>query len=513
MSENNIEENSENTVLKPTSNGAHSPRCAHILKCTSVRGCAPTVVGILNVTPDSFSDGGSYPTVEAAVEAAKSMCAAGASIIDVGGESTRPGFTEVSEAEEISRTVEVITRLTGEGITVSIDTRHPRVAQAALEAGAHILNDIDGFRDPRMIRVAADAGCACIVMSNASHAKEIASFWNNQTDKLLAAGISRDCIIVDPGFGFGKDAQENAQLMRDLPQLVQDCAFPVLVGVSRKRWIGKTAGITDAPKRDAATLGADLFAASAGAAYLRVHNVAETLEGLATYWPLIASKPKRALIALGSEVGAVSLEREKTAGAPGDAETKLANMKRVNAERAKEQTEEKEPGTKAHFDPASFKGKSFDELQYASSLSHLKEALKAIDALPFTSTAKTSSIYVSEGALGVENPVLNAVIEVKTSLLPFALLQNLLQIEASLGRGRPHPRTIDLDLLWVEGQVQQTPTLTLPHPGIGMRHFVLRPLAEVIGPPCHFLKDIGIELAPKDERIGPIIKKLAVPLS
>lgn len=513
MSENNIEESSEINVLKPASNGVHPPRRAPILRCASDRRCAPVVMGILNVTPDSFSDGGSYPTVETAVEAAKSMCAAGASIIDVGGESTRPGFTEISEAEEISRTVEVITRLTAEGITVSIDTRHPRVAQAALEAGAHILNDVDGFRDPGMIRVAADAGCACIVMSNASHAKEIASFWKNQTDELLAAGISRDCIIVDPGFGFGKDAQENAQLMRDLPQLVQAFTFPVLVGVSRKRWIGKTAGIADPPQRDAATLGADLFAASAGAAYLRVHNVKETVEGLATYWPLASSDPKRALIALGSEVGAVSLAREKTVDAVGDPRTKLANTTLANAKRAKEQTEEKDTGTKAQFDPASFKNKSFDELQYASSLLHLKEALKAIEALPFTSMVKASSIYVSEGALGVENPVLNAVIEVKTSLLPFALLQNLLQIEASLGRGRPHPRTIDLDLLWMEGHIQQTPTLTLPHPGIGMRHFVLRPLAEVIGPPCHFLKDIGLELAPKEERIGPIIKKLAVSLS
>lgn len=481
----------------------------------SIARCAPAVMGILNVTPDSFSDGGSYPTVDAAIEAGKSMCAAGASIVDVGGESTRPGFTEVSETEEISRTAEVVSRLSAEGIPISIDTRHPLVAQAAVDAGAEILNDVEGFRNPEMIKVAAEAACDCIVMSDAPNMQEILAFWQAQAEKLLAAGIPRKRIIVDPGFGFGKDAEQNAQLMRDLPRLIQGCPFPVLVGVSRKRWIGKMAGIVEAPERDAATLGTDLYAASAGASYLRVHNVKETVDGLATYWPMYVCAPKRVLIAMGSEVGAVTEEEDRGTRSEGKPREKRGGKLGTEAKASEEEQSRPnaKPRARTTFDPASFEGKPFDELQYASSLSCLRDALKEIEALPLTSLVKTSSIYVSAGALEVENPVLNAVIEVKTSLLPFALLQNLLQIETSLGRGRPHPRTIDLDLLWMEGYDQQTPTLTLPHPGMGMRHFVLRPLAEVIGPPCHFLQEIGIELAPKEKRIGPVIKKLSVSLS
>lgn len=440
---------------------------------------APAIMGILNVTPDSFSDGGAYASEDAAVEAALSMCAAGAEIIDVGGESTRPGFSEVDVEEEKARTVGVVARLAEKGLLVSIDTRHAAVAEAALSAGAQIINDVEGFRDSEMVELAARTGCGCIVVSDASDATSIAAFWEQQAKTLLEAEVKAENIIVDPGFGFGKQADQNIQVMQALPDLIARSGFPVLVGVSRKRFIGGMSGVSDPRERDAATLGVDLYAAEAGAAILRVHNVEETFSALSTFWPITHPKAHRALIALGSEVGAERKDSSKE---------------------------------KPAFNPEDFKDKTFDEIQYARPLEFMRSALAKIAVLPMTEVKKASAPVVSQGALGVEGPVVNAVIEIETSLLPHALLQNMLHIEDELGRRRPNPRTIDIDLLWIEGYEIKTPSLTLPHPGMGKRHFVLRPLVEVIGPPCHFLKDIGVELAPKEERIGPILQRLNAPL-
>ncbi len=435
----------------------------------------PAVMGILNVTPDSFSDGGSFQTPASAIEVGMRMVAAGAEIIDVGGESTRPGFTEVDAETETARILPVVEGLAKEGVLVSIDTHHAPVAKAALAAGAQIINDVDGFRDVQMAELAASAQCGCIVMSDAKTAAGIHSFWQAQTELLRTAGVEPSCIMVDPGFGFGKDIDDNFALMQELPQLIEGTPYPVLVGVSRKRFIGGLSAEATAQKRDAATLGVDLLAVKAGASVLRVHDVPETIAGLSTFWPLSHPTPRRALIALGSEVGACK-----------------------NGE---------------DFKREDFLGKSFDEIQFAANLHCLNEALEKISALPFTKVKRVSGVYETEGALGVEATVLNIVLEIETNLLPFILLKHLLAIEKDLGRGRPEPRTMDCDLLWVENVVCQSPTLTLPHPGMGKRHFVLRPLVDVMGPPCHFLNDIHVELAPKEERIGPILRKLKTELT
>jgi dihydropteroate synthase len=249
------------------------------------------VMGILNVTPDSFSDGGCYAGSDAAIAAGMRMLEDGAAIVDVGGESTRPGSDPVSPEDELARVLPVVRALAGAGACVSIDTRHAAVAADALAAGASILNDVSGFSDPEMVRVAVGSDAGLIVMHMLGEPKtmqtapeytdvvaEVSRFLDGRARRLVEAGVAPERIAVDPGIGFGKTTGHNLALLRHLDALGP---WPVIVGASRKRFIGEITGVTEPRERLAGSLAAALFASARGALVVRVHDVAATVQALA----------------------------------------------------------------------------------------------------------------------------------------------------------------------------------------------------------------------------------------
>ncbi|MFY9622150.1 MAG: dihydropteroate synthase [Pyrinomonadaceae bacterium] len=247
------------------------------------------VMGVLNVTPDSFSDGGQFFTFQRAVEQAEQMIAEGADIIDVGGESTRPGSEFVSEEEELRRVIPVIDRLaSSSSIPISIDTTKPSVARAALEAGAEIVNDISGLRfDPAIAGEAARAKAGLVLMHSRGTPKDMQQLppVENIVNEVISGlrgsvaiaeehGVPRDSIAIDPGIGFGKTAEQNVELIAKLDQLAR--AFPdlpLMIGTSRKSFIGKLLGDAPADQRLYGTLASVVAAVMNGAQIVRVHDV------------------------------------------------------------------------------------------------------------------------------------------------------------------------------------------------------------------------------------------------
>ncbi|PSK62604.1 Dihydropteroate synthase [Micromonospora sp. MH33] len=259
------------------------------------------VMGVLNVTPDSFSDGGRYADLDAAVAHGVRLRAAGADLVDVGGESTRPGADRVDAETEIARVLPVIRELSAAGIPVSIDTSRARVAEAVLTAGADVVNDVSGgLADPDMARVVRDAGCPWVLMHWRGHSREMRDLarytdvvtdvraeLSRRVDEALAAGVAADRIIVDPGLGFAKTAAHNWELSARLPELV-DLGFPLLFGSSRKSYLGRLlAGPDGNPRptaeREAATVATSVLAVAAGAWGVRVHDVRATADALAVW--------------------------------------------------------------------------------------------------------------------------------------------------------------------------------------------------------------------------------------
>jgi dihydropteroate synthase len=255
----------------------------------------PIIMGILNITPDSFSDGGENRDHDVACAHARQMLAEGATIIDVGGESTRPGSDEVLETEELDRVLPVVKRLADEGVAVSIDTRHPAVARAAIEAGATIINAVSGFRDPAMREIAALSDVGCVVMHMLGEPKsmqeepyyddvvvEVRDYLLAQAALLEAAGVSRDRICIDPGPGFGKNFDHNLALLRATSEL-SAVGYPLMAAFSRKRVIGDMTGIELPADRVAASAIVAAWAAMRGAGVVRVHDVRETAEAIKVF--------------------------------------------------------------------------------------------------------------------------------------------------------------------------------------------------------------------------------------
>lgn len=237
------------------------------------------IMGILNVTPDSFSDGGKYSRIDAALAHARQMAEDGADMIDVGGESTRPGHVQIPDEEEIERVVPVIEVLKRElDIPVSIDTYKSRVARAALAAGADLVNDIWGLKyDPEMAAVIAESGAACCLMhnrDNTDYVRFIPEFLEDMRECIRLAdkaGISRDKIILDPGVGFGKTYEMNLEIISRL-EVMQELGFPVLLGTSRKSVIGLTLNLP-AEEREEGTLVTTVYGVQKRCAFVRVHDV------------------------------------------------------------------------------------------------------------------------------------------------------------------------------------------------------------------------------------------------
>ncbi|MEN8254997.1 MAG: dihydropteroate synthase [Verrucomicrobiota bacterium] len=260
--------------------------------CTVVLGRRTLVMGILNATPDSFSDGGDYSDPSAAVDRALEMVAQGADIIDVGGESTRPGADPVSVNEEIRRVVPVIKKIREQSdILVSIDTMKAETAARALEAGADIINDISALEaDPRMVDVAAETQAGVVLMhmkgspqtmqNNPGYenvAQEVGAYLAERMRFAEQHGVRRECMVVDPGVGFGKTVEHNLELLRGLPQLAE-CGRPILIGTSRKSFIGKILNRENPVERLAGSLGAAAWAVMHGAHILRVHDAIDTCD-------------------------------------------------------------------------------------------------------------------------------------------------------------------------------------------------------------------------------------------
>lgn len=558
----------------------------------------PRIMGVLNVTPDSFSDGGEHFDPDAAIEYGLAMLDAGADIIDVGGESTRPGFTPVNPDEEARRVLPVVRALAKEGAIVSIDTRHVAVAKAAVRCGASIVNDVTGFTDLKMVEFVKTSTCGVIVM----HAGEVAAptrthatvqldtsaaafvaekareaaaeaareaekparrrrgkllgepkpeaklpggvvqpslpfgepeatsepsseqetpaaeqaaaaetvapapeatpaateaasesndrlaammrrsarreeayvptsqlrrftlpdsapimrrvmgFLSDQARTLIHAGVSRDRICIDPGPGFGKSANEDIVIQRETAKMAS-LGYPLMCAVSRKRFVGAVSGVTEAAERDAATFGVCLGAIQAGANIVRVHDAAGFAQFLNGYWAVAKPQPRRAFVAVGSNLG--------------------------------------------------------------HRCDNIRAARDMIAEIPLTCVSNSSKIYESEPAYETrQDAFANAVIEIKTELAPLVLLDELMKIEAELGRDRSKkakvngPRTIDLDLLWMDGETHGGKKLRLPHPLIGERDFVLVPLEDLMHDPARFFRYNGVEVKEPEDRVGHIVGEL-----
>lgn len=552
----------------------------------------PRIMGVLNVTPDSFSDGGEHLDTDAAIAHGLKMLDDGADIIDVGGESTGPGFTPVDPDTEARRVLPVVQALAKAGAVVSIDTRHVEVAKAAVRVGASIVNDVTGFTDPRMVDFVKESDCGLVVMhagevadverprthtevqldtsaaafmaQKAREAEEAAralgatgkskraakaklisgmvqplqpqlpfdapapaadaeqaapapgasaavafdatdadavsasvedapssddlasvmarsgatayngsrsaqlrrftlpdsapimrrvmGFLSDQARALIHAGVARERICLDPGSGFGKKANEDIVIQRELGKIAS-LGYPTLCAVSRKRLVGAISGVANVRERDIATFGVCLGAIEQGANIVRVHNVAGFAQFLNGFWAIARPQPRRAYVALGSNEG--------------------------------------------------------DRLE------NIRTARDLIAQIPMTCVSSCSRIYESEPAYETDQDAFaNAVIEIKTELAPLILLDELGKVELQLGRDRSGkakangPRPIDCDLLWMDNEIHGGNKLRLPHPGLGERDFVLVPLEDLMHNPARFFRYEGIDVKEPEDRVGHVVAEL-----
>ena len=414
-------------------------RARHRDTFLSALKASPQLMGILNVTPDSFSDGGRHFDPTAAVARAKAMLAEGAAIIDVGGESTRPGHVPVSEDEELKRVAPALEALAELDAPISIDTSKARIAREAARLGACVINDVWGMqRDPDMADAVAETGSAVVIMHNRQQADEaidilddVDRFFERSLNLAAGAGVPFGRILLDPGIGFGKTRRQNHACIWNLDRF-RRFGVPILVGLSRKSFIG---GIIDAEvdKRLPGTLAADTIALMRGASVLRVHDVAENRAALAVFMalhgaaaPSSAAKPEedgwtRVVLALGGNVG-----------------DKVASLRRALRALAREGGIE------------------------------LAAVSRFYRTAPWGKTDQ--DWFVNACALG------------RTSFTPEALLERIKALEVELGRApaeRWGPRVIDIDLIAYGDIALKTERLTLPHPELFNRAFVLVPLAEI----------------------------------
>ncbi len=425
-------------------------------------GARTLVMGILNLTPDSFSGDGLAGGVEAALGRGTAMVAAGADVLDLGGESTRPGAETVAEVVELGRVLPAVERLAGDvRVPISIDTRKAGVAEAALAIGAGVVNDVSGLDfDEALAVVAARAGAALVVghwrRRRADDPDDVVA-WVVQglcesVARARAAGVARTQLIVDPGLGFAKPPAVSFELLRRLPELRAAVGLPILIGASRKSSIGR---VLDLPveQRLEGSLAAAALAVSGGADIVRVHDVAESVravkvaDAIAREWSELPPTWVPIYVGLGANLG----DRAAT----------------------------------------------------------LSQAIRELASKPGLRVIRRSGLYET-APLGVSDQpfFLNAVLEAETTLEPPALLALLKWTEARLGREpgpRWGPRPIDLDILLYGDTHVRTAELTIPHRELWNRGFVLAPLAELqaglAGPDGRTVVEwAGLRLAEQDVR-------------
>jgi dihydropteroate synthase len=414
-------------------------RLRHRDSFLSALKASPQLMGILNVTPDSFSDGGRHSDLAAAVARAHAMVADGAAIVDVGGESTRPGHVPVPEDEELRRVVPALEALAELDAPISIDTSKAAVAREAARLGACVINDVWGLqRDPGMADAVAETGSAVVAMHNRDAADpaidildDVERFFERSLNLAAGAGVPFGRILLDPGVGFGKTRQQNHACIWNLDRF-RRLGAPILVGLSRKSFIG---GIIDAEvdRRLPGTLAADTIALMRGASVLRVHDVVENRAALAVFMAL------------------------KTAAAPPlAAESRDDGKARV---------------------VLALGGNVGDKVK------SLRRALRAIAIEPGIELTEVSRLYrTAPWGKTDQDWFVNACALGRTSLKPEALLERVKRLEVELGREatvRWGPRVIDIDLIVYGDVTLNTERLTLPHPELFNRAFVLVPLAEI----------------------------------
>lgn len=416
----------------------------------------PVVMGICNVTPDSFSDGGMHATAPEAFEHARGLLAAGADIIDVGGESTRPGAEEVPPDVELERVLPVVRELAAQGVAVSVDTRHASVAAACIDAGACIINDVSGFRSLEMRELAARSDVGLVVMHMRGTPKtmqeapvyddvvlDVEQELSRMAARLSAEGVAPERICLDFGIGFGKNIAHNLALVQATAHFA-DLGYPLMAAVSRKSFIGAMSAESAPAMRDRASALCAAFMAGQGARILRVHNVAATREML--------RDSHRAIIALGSNMG--------------------------------------------------------------NSCGHLDDALASLRLNPDVWVGAVSEYVTSEPAyLEAQAPFVNAVALIQTTLTPHELLHMLQGLEAEHGRVRSvenGPRPLDLDIIDYEGVVCADEQLDLPHPLALERDFVVTPLLDIM-PSCELANGIAVtrDKATVGQVMGPARDMLA----
>jgi dihydropteroate synthase len=251
-------------------------------------------MGIVNVTPDSFSDGGRYVSTENALQHALQLIEQGADLLDIGGESTRPGSNQVSAEEELRRIMPLVEALVERNVSVSVDTSKPEVMRAAIDAGAAMINDVNALRAQGTLEAVATGGAVACLMHMQGEPRnmqvqphyntvvtEVKDFLQQRLDTALAAGIPRERLVIDPGFGFGKTLEHNIELLRHLERF-KDMNVPLMVGLSRKSMLGKITG-SEVGDRVHASVAAALLAVAKGASIVRVHDVKATRDALAVY--------------------------------------------------------------------------------------------------------------------------------------------------------------------------------------------------------------------------------------
>lgn len=413
-------------------------------KCSSFSfdTTTPVVAGILNLTPDSFSDGGRFANCDEACACAHQMIEDGARIIDVGGESTRLGSVEVSPEEELSRVLPVVRRLAEAGLCVSIDTRHVSVAKACLEAGASIINDVEGFSDPALVELAAASDCGLVVVHNGTRAdgdgdsdkgclqgdivSRVSAFLATRAAELEAAGIDASRICLDPGPGFGKTVRETIDTVRNFQEYAR-LGYPLMAALSRKSYLEAVYGIANPLDRDGVSASEALAACELGAGVVRTHNVPCTCQALRDVRPYV-------FLGLGCNmVSGVSPDSPE------------------NTQAAKKE--------------------------------QLNRAIAALCLLPDSYLVDVSSFYESEPAYRDDQPnFVNCVVLLRTGLPPKELIACLNAIEEQMGRVRTvknGPRPSDIDILDYQRYVVCTELLTLPHPRVLEREFTVKPLLEL----------------------------------
>jgi dihydropteroate synthase len=400
---------------------------------------SPQLMGILNVTPDSFSDGGRHFDPAVAVGRAKAMVAEGAAIIDVGGESTRPGHIPVPEDEELRRVVPVLEALADLDAPISIDTSKAAVAREAARLGACVINDVWGLqRDPGMADAVAETGSAVVLMHNREEKDpeidildDVERFFERSVNLAAGAGVPFGRILLDPGVGFGKTRQQNHACIWNLDRFRRFGA-PILVGLSRKSFIGGIIG-AEVDRRLPGTLAADTIALMRGASVLRVHDVVENRAALAVFLALKGSAAPSPVAELQDDGKACVVLA--LGGNVGD---KVASLRR---------------------------------------------ALHAIAADPGIELTAVSRFYrTPPWGKTDQDWFVNACALGRTTLAPETLLERVKRLEVELGRApteRWGPRLIDIDLIAYNDIALQTERLTLPHPELFNRAFVLLPLAEI----------------------------------